>query len=68
MVAGENFGEFGESGAIRQSFTQPNLYHKTAGRLKISQQQMNTKQIAEISLGTCMAKGQPWLANHLDSV
>ena len=30
MVAGENFGEFGESGAIRQSFTHPNLYHKTA--------------------------------------
>ena len=27
---GENFGE---SGAIRQSFTHPNLYHKTASRL-----------------------------------
>ena len=31
MVAGENFGKFGESGAIRQRFTHPNLYHKTAG-------------------------------------
>ena len=25
MVAGKNFGEFGKSGAIRQSFTHPNL-------------------------------------------
>ena len=33
MVAGENLGEFGKSGAIRQSFTDPNLYHKTVGRL-----------------------------------
>ena len=24
-----------KSGAIHQSFTHPNLYHKTAGRLKI---------------------------------
>ena len=31
MVAGKNFGEFGKSGAIRQSFTHSNLYHKTAG-------------------------------------
>ena len=30
---GENFGKFGESRAIRQSFIHPNLYHKTAGRL-----------------------------------
>ena len=30
-VAGVNFGKFGESGAICQSFTHPNLYHKTAG-------------------------------------
>ena len=29
----ENFGKFGESGAIHQSFSHPNLYHKTAGRL-----------------------------------
>ena len=36
MVAGENFGEFGESREIRQSFTHPNLYHKTAGRLKFT--------------------------------
>ena len=28
---GENFGEFGKSAAIRQSFTHPNLYHKTVG-------------------------------------
>ena len=28
---GGNFGEFGESGAIHQNFTHPNLYHKTAG-------------------------------------
>ena len=28
MVAGENFGEFGESEAIRQSFTHPNLHFK----------------------------------------
>ena len=35
MMAGENFGEFGESGVIRQSFIHPNLYHKTAGKLKI---------------------------------
>ena len=27
----ENFGEFGESRASCQSFTHPNLYHKTAG-------------------------------------
>ena len=33
MAAEENFDEFGKSGAIRQSFTHPNLYHKTAGRL-----------------------------------
>ena len=25
-MVGENFGEFGESGAIRQSFTHQNLY------------------------------------------
>ena len=31
MVAGENFGEFGEYGEIRQNFTHPNLYHKTVG-------------------------------------
>ena len=30
---GENFDEFDESRAIHQSFTHPNLYHKTAGRL-----------------------------------
>ena len=30
MVAGENFGEFGKSEAICQSFTHPNLYRKTA--------------------------------------
>ena len=30
---GENFGEFGKSGAICQSFTHPNLYHKTVGRV-----------------------------------
>ena len=30
-VVGENFGEFGKSGAIRQSFTNLNLYYKTAG-------------------------------------
>ena len=30
-VAGGNFGEFGKSRAIHQSFTHPNLYHKTAG-------------------------------------
>ena len=27
-MAGENFGEFGESEAIRQSFTRPNLHFK----------------------------------------
>ena len=27
-MAGENFGEFGESKAIRQSFTHPNLHFK----------------------------------------
>ena len=32
MVAEENFGE---SGAIHQSITHLNLYHKTMGRLKI---------------------------------
>ena len=32
MVVGEHFGK---SGAIYQSFTNPNLYHKTAGRLKV---------------------------------
>ena len=32
---GKNFGEFGECGVINQSFTQPNLYHKTTGRQKI---------------------------------
>ena len=26
MVAGENVGEFGKSGAIRQSFIHPNLH------------------------------------------
>ena len=26
MVAGENFGKFGESGTIYQSFTHPNLH------------------------------------------
>ena len=31
MVAGENFGGFGKSGAIYQSFIHPNLYHKTTG-------------------------------------
>ena len=29
---------------------------------------MNTKQIAEISQGTCMVKGQSRSAHHLDSV
>ena len=29
---------------------------------------MNTEQIAEISWRTCMAKGQPWLAHHLDQL
>ena len=29
---------------------------------------MNTEQKAEISRGTCMAKGQPLSAHHLDSV
>ena len=28
MVAGENLGEFGECGAINQSFAEPNLYQK----------------------------------------
>ena len=30
MVTGENFGEFGKSKAIHQSFTHPNLHLKTA--------------------------------------
>ena len=39
MVVGENFGEFGKSGAIRhQSFTHPNLYHKTAGINSVTNQ------------------------------
>ena len=29
---------------------------------------MNSEQIAEISQETCMAKGQHWLAHHLDSI
>ena len=33
MVAGENFGKFGKSRAIRQSFAHPNLCHKIVGRL-----------------------------------
>ena len=36
MVAGENLGEFDKCGAINQSFTQPNLYHKAAGRQKFT--------------------------------
>ena len=31
MVVGENIGEFGKFRMICQSFTHPNLYHKTAG-------------------------------------
>ena len=44
MVAGNNFGgEFGKSGAIRQSFAHQNLYHKSAwGKTPRS---MNTEQI-----------------------
>ena len=31
---GKNLGKFGKSVAFHQSFTHPNLYHKTAGRLR----------------------------------
>ena len=57
MVVGKNLGRFGKSGAIHQSFAHPNLYHKTACRLKITT--MNECQAnSRISRGTCMAKGQ----------
>ena len=47
MVAEENFGEFGKSEAIRQSFTHPNLHLKTAdSRLpKIHRAKMHTMSI-----------------------
>ena len=34
MVTGKNFSKFGESGAICQGFTHPNLYNKISGRLR----------------------------------
>ena len=53
MVAGENFGEFGESRAIRQSFTHSNLYHKTADiNSAMSECQANSGEHAWLKLVT----------------
>ena len=51
MVAGENFGEFGKSGALRQSFTYPNLHHKTAGiNFVMNEYQANSREHAWLKL------------------
>ena len=50
MVEGENFGKYG---TIHQSFTHPNLYHKTAGiNSATNEYQANSGEHAWLNLVT----------------